>query len=306
MTESSDQDIKTRVTTLDELRFSQSKGDDWLVVIYSPKRRELGKRYLLRKGHTAIGREQDNDIVLENDSVSRRHCRIERDGETLVLLDLQSTNGTFVNDDTEPIARIELKRGDQVKIGNTIFKYLCGSDVESQYHETIYRMTITDGLTTVHNKRFLSEVLEREIPRAHRHGRQLSLLMIDIDHFKEINDTYGHLAGDAVLRDLALLIKGRLRPDDVLGRYGGEEFAAVLPETGADGAGRISEELRRMVEEHSFTQDREEISVTVSIGVAQLRKGWQGEQLFRAADEMLYAAKREGRNRVRSAATRSS
>ena len=130
--------------------------------------------------------------------------------------------------------------------------------------------------------------------------------MIDIDHFKEINDTYGHLAGDAVLRDLALLIKGRLRPDDVLGRYGGEEFAAVLPETGADGAGRISEELRRMVEEHSFTQDREEISVTVSIGVAQLRKGWQGEQLFRAADEMLYAAKREGRNRVRSAATRSS
>lgn len=275
-----------------------AKGEDCLVVIYAPTPRDLGKRFLLTKSELTIGRDRENDIILQSDSVSRRHCRIERRGDHLTIIDLDSTNGTFVNDN-EPITSTPLRRGDQIKVGDTIFKYLSGSDVESQYHETIYKMTITDGLTDIHNKRYLSEVLEREIPRAHRHGRDLSLLMFDIDHFKEVNDTHGHLAGDAVLKELATLVRGRLRPDDVLGRYGGEEFVAVLPETSVEGAVRIAEELRELVASHPFVVEGEDIPVSISIGVAELTPGLDADSLFKTADEMLYAAKREGRNRVR-------
>jgi diguanylate cyclase (GGDEF)-like protein len=122
--------------------------------------------------------------------------------------------------------------------------------------------------------------------------------MIDIDHFKDINDTYGHLAGDSVLRELAWILQKRLRPDDELGRYGGEEFCAILPETPLDGATRIAEELRTMVEQHSFVVEGERIKVTISIGAAELQKGMDLKGFYKSADELLYQAKRAGRNRV--------
>jgi two-component system, cell cycle response regulator len=293
----SDHDIKTRVTTLEELKVKR-KGDDCLVVIYAPVESDLGKRHVLHKEVIGIGRDRDNEIVLDSDSVSRRHAKVEhRDGHFFVL-DLDSTNGTFVNDEPEPVQGYQLRRGDQIKIGDTIFKYLSGSDVEAQYHETIFNMTITDGLTDCSNKKQLDTVLVKEIPRAQRHARQLSLLMVDIDHFKDVNDTYGHLAGDSVLRDLAAILSKRLRPDDELGRYGGEEFCAILPETSLEGAVRIGEELRRLVEGHAFVVEGEQIRVTISIGVAELKKGMDLKAFYKAADEMLYQAKRSGRNRV--------
>jgi diguanylate cyclase (GGDEF)-like protein len=196
---------------------------------------------------------------------------------------------------------MQLRRGDQIKVGDTIFKYLSGSDVEAQYHETIYKMTITDGLTSVNNKRYLVEILEREIPRALRHQRSLSLLMLDIDHFKQVNDTLGHLAGDAVLRDLANIARSRLRPDDLLARYGGEEFAIFLPETPLAGAVKAAEELRKLVDQHPFIVEEQTIHVTVSIGAAELQPGMSVDALFKAADDMLYAAKNKGRNMVCSA-----
>jgi diguanylate cyclase (GGDEF)-like protein len=159
-------------------------------------------------------------------------------------------------------------------------------------------MTIVDGLTGVNNKRFLLETLEREIPRARRHERPLTLVMMDIDHFKNINDTYGHLAGDYVLKEQAQLVKSRLRPDDVLGRYGGEEFAILLPETALEGGVAIAEELRSMIQDHSFSFEQEKIQVTMSMGLAQLEDGWDVPSFIKQADERLYAAKREGRNRV--------
>jgi two-component system cell cycle response regulator len=293
----SDHDIKTRVTTLEELKV-QRKGDDCLVVIYAPVASELGRRHVLDKESLTIGRDRENDIVLDSDSVSRRHARIEHRNGAIHVTDLDSTNGTYVNDEPDPIQDAQLRRGDQVKIGDTIFKYLSGSDVEAQYHETIFNMTITDGLTDVGNKKRLDQVVQKEIPRAARHGRELSLLMIDIDHFKDVNDTYGHLAGDSVLRDMANIIEKRLRPDDELGRYGGEEFAAVLPETALAGAVKIAEDLRALVESHPFLVEGEQIRVTVSIGAAELTPSMDSKAFFRAADEMLYKAKNAGRNRV--------
>lgn len=292
-----DSDIKTRVTPLEELRLPQRQGQDCLVIIYSSDPRLFGKRHLLGPDPMLLGRGSDNTIVLENDSVSRRHCRIEKRGRSYSVVDLNSTNGTYVND--ELISDYQLRRGDQLKVGDSIFKFLSGSDMEAQYHETIYNMTIVDGLTGVNNKRYLMETLEREIPRARRHLRPLSLIMFDIDHFKKINDTFGHLAGDYVLKELAQLVKSRIRPDDVLGRYGGEEFALALPETDAQGAFAIAEELRRMIEGHRFVFEQENIQVTVSMGVALLADGWDVTLFIKQADERLYAAKREGRNTVR-------
>ncbi len=293
----SDHDIKTRVTTLEELKV-QRKGDDCLVVIYAPVASDLGRRHVLDKESCTIGRDRENDIVLDSDSVSRRHARIEHRDGRIYVTDLDSTNGTYVNDDPDPVSNCQLRKGDQMKIGDTIFKYLSGSDVEAQYHETIFNMTITDGLTDVGNKKRLEQVVLKEIPRAIRHQRELSLLMIDIDHFKDVNDTYGHLAGDSVLRDMASIISKRLRPDDEIGRYGGEEFAAVLPETALAGAVSIAEDLRKLVEEHPFVVEGEQIKITVSIGVAELQPGMDSKGFFKAADELLYKAKNNGRNRV--------
>jgi diguanylate cyclase (GGDEF)-like protein len=290
-----DSDIKTRVTPLEELR-PQRAGQDCLVVIYSSDQRQFGKRYVLGDEPLTVGRGQENRIVLDNDSVSRRHCRVEKRNSNWYVVDLDSTNGTYVNDDQ--VTEYPLRRGDQIKIGDTIVKFLSGSDLEAQYHETIYKMTIVDGLTQIHNKRYLMETLEREIPRARRHARPLSVVMFDIDHFKGINDNYGHLAGDYVLKELANLVKSRLRPDDILGRYGGEEFCAVLPETPLAGSASIAEDLRRRVEERGFIFEGETIPVTISLGAAELGGEMDVLGLIKAADEKLYDAKRGGRNRV--------
>jgi len=213
-------------------------------------------------------------------------------------VDLDSTNGTFINDDSKLTQEHRLRRGDQLTVGDTIFKFLSGSDVEAQYHEIVFRMAITDGLTNLSNRKQLDNLLTEEIPRAHRHGRDLALLMLDIDHFKTINDTYGHLTGDSVLRGLSSILQKRLRPNDKLGRYGGEEFCAILPETSLQSAVKIAEELRVMVASHSFNAEGKEIRVTVSIGAACLLPDMGMEHLYKGADEKLYQAKRTGRNKV--------
>jgi two-component system, cell cycle response regulator len=293
----SDCDANTRITGLEELRLRR-QGQACLVVIHSPAQSDLGRRYLLDKKVITIGRGRDNDIVLLRDCVSRRHARLELRGEDVIAVDLASTNGTFVNDDPKRVAERSLNRGDQLKIGDTIFKYLSGSEIEAQYHEIIFQMTVTDGLTNLSNRKQLDVLLEEEILRANRYGRELSLMMFDLDHFKGINDTYGHLTGDSVLRGLASILQKRLRPNDKLGRYGGEEFCAILPETALPSAVKIGDDLRALVAAHSFVADEQSFRVTVSIGAACFRKGMTPEDLYKSADEMLYKAKRTGRNKV--------
>ena len=289
-------ETKTRVTPYPDVRIKTGSGQDCLVIIYTVNSRELGKRFSLAGGPVNLGRGAENTIILDNDAVSRRHALVEvREGKYF-LVDMNSTNGTYVND--EIVHDHALRRGDQIKIGDTILKFLSGSDLESQYHETIYRMTIIDGLTSVHNKRYLIEQLEREISRATRHRRPLTVVMLDIDHFKEVNDIFGHLAGDQVLKEVAQLAKSRLRPDDVIARYGGEEFAIVLPETKLDGGILIADQLRQMIADEMFTFEDEEIQVTVSCGVSELATDWRCHDFLKDADRNLYEAKRSGRDRV--------
>ncbi len=289
-------EIKTRVTPYSEPHISLDGGQDCLVVIYAPSSNQLGKRFSLHDGQVRIGRGAENDIVLFSDSVSRRHARIDMRAGSYYIADTHSTNGTYIND--ELVQDELLERGDQVKIGDTIMKFLSGADLESQYHETIYRMTITDGLTELHNKRYFIEQLDRELSRAARHGRPLTMIMCDIDHFKAVNDEFGHLAGDHVLKEVAQLVKARLRPDDVVARYGGEELAIILPETDLPGGVLIANHLRELIADASFLFEDEHVDVTVSCGVAQLQPAWRSYDFVKAADTQLYAAKRAGRNRV--------
>ena len=267
-----------------------------LVVIYGV---DLGRRYPLNpeKNDVSIGRDRENDIVLDHQDVSRRHAELRPIRDRWFINDLLSTNGTEING-----RRIEgetvLTNGDYVNVGGVIFKYIAGGNLESLFHEEVYRLTVFDGLTRLHNKRHLMEFLDREIARARRHQRPLSLLMIDIDHFKAINDTRGHLGGDHLLSAIGALLRGVARQDELLARYGGEEFALVLPESDVNAAVTRAEELRVLVEETPFTVDGETVKLTVSAGVAGFSVGMTRDHLISAADRQLYAAKREGRNRV--------
>ena len=294
-----DYDEKTRVTqVVQQTPADDSPSNDCLVVIYTAEPGLLGKRFVLDKSPTRVGRGADSQIVLEGDSVSRRHAHFERRAGAWYVVDDGSTNGTYVNE--EQIAREQLlTNGDRIKIGPSILKFLSCADADAKYHEEIYRMTIVDGLTQIHNKRALFEALEKELMRARRYERDLSLLMFDIDFFKRINDQYGHLAGDHVLRELARIVQERIRREEVFARYGGEEFVILLPETPLPGAAALAESLRARVANHSFVFQGERIPVTVSIGTALLGENDKvAADLLQRADEKLYEAKRGGRNRV--------
>lgn len=289
------EDWKTRITKISAVA-PAPVGEACLVWVY-PTDAELGKRFALDKEEMILGRGSDADITIDRDSVSRRHAKIVHQDQVYTVVDLGSTNGTYVND--LPVKSHNLGDGDLVKIGNTIFKFLTGGNVESAYYEEIYKLTIFDGLTQAHNKRYFMEFTERELARAARTGRPLSLVMFDIDHFKVINDTHGHLTGDAILKDLCARVMKSVRKDELLARYGGEEFVVVLPEATREGALEFAERVRRIVEIEPFLFEGDSIQVTISLGVATTR----GENLsptafIKEADENLYRAKRGGRNRV--------
>ena len=288
----------TRVSQVPGLAAALAADEACLVQIYGPM---LGKKFILDREETTIGRGDTCEIMLELDNVSRRHCSLLLKSDGVFLRDNGSTNGTYLNN-VEVRGETPLRSGDLIKVGSAIFKFLFGGElgsIEAQYHEEIYRLTIIDGLTQVYNKRYLLEFLDREMARCQRHGRALSLVLFDIDHFKKINDTYGHLAGDYVLRELAAALKSRIRKEECFARYGGEEFCLVLPETSHENTVFLADKMRKIVEQHQFVFEGKHIPVTFSAGVADLSTAHDNALAFiKAADARLYEAKRQGRNRV--------
>ena len=293
-----DRDTPT-ITRQDEDAVPSSEGETCLVAIHGPHR---GHRWSLDLDEMIIGREAECDIPVPIDTVSRRHCRLLQRGGSVFVTDLASTNGTAVNDHLlPPNEELALRSGDRIRVGSAIFKFLHGSDVEALYQEEIHRTMIVDGLTGAHNRRFFTEFLEREMARCARHARPLSLVLFDIDEFKRVNDGFGHLNGDEVLREIANLVRERVRREDCFARFGGDEFAVVLTETDLSAAGRFAEALRQRVEAHAFHVGSEAISVTVSVGIAAMGSGrHEVTEFLAAADTRLYEAKSAGRNRVAS------
>lgn len=260
----------------------------------------IGRMYRLSGPRYDIGRSLDADIQLEDDGVSRMHARIERDQDrTVRLTDLKSTNGCFVNG--VRVNDRDLEDGDVIQFGkNVVLKYSLQSDVEGKYAEQLYEAATRDALTGLLNRRFFDDQLGKDVAHAQRHESPLSVLVFDLDHFKRVNDTYGHPAGDKVLAAMGLVVRKSVRAEDVACRLGGEEFAIVMRATGWDGAVHMAERLRVAVEDYPFEADGTRLSVTISVGTSTLDPSRHDEPsgLLEEADQALYRAKDEGRNRV--------
>jgi two-component system cell cycle response regulator len=261
----------------------------------------VGQVYPLTADQTSIGREDGSTIQLMDAGISRRHARIDRlaDGGYR-LLDAGSRNGTFANNHKLEGAH-ELQDGDKVQVGvMTILKFSYGDDLEANYAQRMYDAALRDDLTGVFNRRYLNQRLMSEFSFSRRHDRALSLLLIDLDHFKSVNDTHGHLAGDHVLRETAQRVAGIIRAEDVLARYGGEEFCVLCRDTDLMNASILAERIRHQTSATPHMVAAGPLVVTVSIGVVAIPDSAIGtpEQLIDAADESLYQAKASGRNCV--------
>lgn len=253
---------------------------------------------LLETDYLLIGRDADADLMLPDNSVSRRHAALQRTELGYEIQDLDSTNGTFV--DGQLIDCVSLSSGDTIRVGSFLFKFLSAGSVESQYHETVYGALTRDALTGTMNKRYLLETLDRAIATAVRQKSCVTVVMIDIDHFKGVNDTYGHLVGDEVLREFGRRVGEACREDDLLARYGGEEFCLLLSGTASAEAIEVSERCRKIVCETPFETAAGPLEISASFGFACLESSQPetGTQLIGRADEKLYDAKHAGRNQV--------
>jgi two-component system cell cycle response regulator len=246
-----------------------------------------------------IGRAPMAEISLPDVmSVSREHARLHYSGDVVTLEDLNSTNGTYINDHVLT-GRIDLHSGDRFQVGTVHFKFLRERDPEHAYHRAIYQLVTHDGPTQIYNKRKFDEESQRELARARRYGRPLSLVLFDIDHFKAVNDRFGHLCGDFVLKRIAGLCSALLRPEQVIARVGGEEFAVLCPETRLEGAGHLAERLRKSIAEAGIEFAGARVPIHCSFGVAGLHSDTDSfDDLFAEADAALYRSKNEGRNRT--------
>jgi diguanylate cyclase (GGDEF)-like protein len=257
----------------------------------------LGKRADIDGKPVVVGRSQEADLHIPHKSVSRQHCEIWRDGDAYRIRDLGATNRTRVNE--QPISESLLADGDHVTLGESILKFISHSSVEAHYHEEVYQLATHDALTELYNRRHFTDLVDKEIARAQRHGRPLVMCIIDVDLFKPVNDRYGHAAGDGVLRQLAAVVRSFVRGEDIAARIGGEEFAVLLPESDVPAAWSFAERLREAVAASEFLLAGEPHRITISIGIAAMDPARaERSALMQAADTALYRAKDEGRNRV--------
>jgi len=258
----------------------------------------LGRMYRIDQLETIVGRAAEAGIRLADDGVSRKHAKIcQSDGEVWVE-DMRSANGTIVNG--QVVERRVLHDGDKIQMGSTtVLKFTYSDRLEEDFQRKMHDAALHDGLTKIYNKRYFLDRLPTEIAYASRHKTPLSLLMFDVDHFKVVNDTHGHLAGDYVLATLAQIASTTLRTEDLFARYGGEEFAILCRGVATDNASVLGQRMRILIATSVFAHHGAKIPVTVSVGIASLGpKVGDGTQLIAAADAALYEAKRAGRNRV--------
>jgi diguanylate cyclase (GGDEF)-like protein len=259
----------------------------------------VGEMYRLEGGEAVLGRGTAATIRLGDDGISRRHAKIVVAGNVVKIEDLGSANGTLVNGAL--IQQSALRDGDKIQLGSTtILKFTYHDKLEENFQRAMYDAALRDDLTKAFNKKHFLDRLEQEVAFCRRHGSPLSLVMFDVDHFKKINDTYGHVAGDHVLAKLAQVAAASVRTEDIFGRYGGEEFTILCRGIPLNSAGMLAERIRLTVEQTQFVFESGVIPVTISMGVAAYPEiaVQNGLELIAAADEALYTAKRGGRNRV--------
>ncbi|TFH64431.1 MAG: GGDEF domain-containing protein [Candidatus Zixiibacteriota bacterium] len=267
-----------------------------LVALHGPL---LGRTFTIEQAVLTIGRSSQCDIQIEDDKVSRKHAEINlRDG-LVWLTDLQSTNGSYVN--SKRVSEIPLNDGDLVLIGRVLFKFVQTSLVENRFFGQMYSLATTDFLTGIANRQQIINLLEQQFNRARRYDRPLSILVYDIDRFKDINDTYGHLAGDQMLIESSRIVKDHLRVEDHYGRLGGDEFLVICPETPVENTLALGKRIQVVLSKTDFLVKDKIVFFTISVGVAALSlKVASPDEFFLLADQALYRAKNAGRNQCAS------
>lgn len=284
-------------TLAKELQKAQEH-DPCFIVIRGPGQ---GQRHFITQEEMVIGRDPVADITVADPSISRRHSRVFKKEGQVLIGDLGSANGTVINGKKLPKGEVTaLAKEDMIRLGNSILKFLPAGELEILMYGHLENAALTDPMTKIYNKKYLLEALDAEFKRAKTLNNDFSILFFDIDHFKKINDTYGHDAGDYVLKEFTALIKTKcLRPKDVFSRYGGEEFVVLLLNTPAQQAAEIAETVRAQTEAHAYIYEGKRIKVTASIGVAELNSLIDSPQsLLKVADKALYSSKQNGRNQV--------
>lgn len=248
-----------------------------------------------------IGRSPSADLRLLDDGVSREHARIEFAAGRAWLRDLSSTNGTWLEGERVGSTPLPLHDGDRIRVGpDASLKYTLQDGEDQRFLADLYLQATRDPLTRAFNRKHFTTQLEGEVSWHRRHEEALSLLMLDIDHFKDVNTRFGHPAGDQVLREVATVLLHGVRAEDLVARIGGEEFAILLRRTRHDDAMLLAERLRAHVEQVSVPWAGARIGVRISVGCstsigADLR---DGDRLVADADRLLLLAKETGRNRV--------
>jgi diguanylate cyclase (GGDEF)-like protein len=263
---------------------------------------EAGRVIPLVVGDQAIGRTNEATIVLPQSGVSRAHAElIVHSPDEVYIRDLGSTNGTRVNGDPISDKPLRLNVDDRIRLSKRVLlKFSLQDELESKMQAELYSSAMRDGLTGAFNKRFLLDRMEQEFAHAKRHGTPLALLVMDLDHFKKVNDTFGHSAGDQVLVTTAELIQANLRAGDLFARYGGEEFVLLMRETGLQSAVQVANRIRSGLMEEETIFEGTPIRCTMSIGVTAMPPVHVASAMdfFVRGDRLLYQAKRIGRNRV--------
>jgi two-component system, cell cycle response regulator len=260
----------------------------------------VGEMYKIEGEKTVIGRGQKAQIRLLDDGISREHAQLVILNDRVVLQDLGSTNGTYCNG-LKVEANKELVDGDKILVGSTtILKFTYHDNLDEIFQKQMYESALRDGLTKAFNKKYFTDRLESEFTFAIRHVAPLTLVLFDIDHFKKVNDTHGHQAGDYVLSEISALLTGALRAEDVFARYGGEEFAVICRGSDVMQGQIVAERMRKAVEVNKFAFEGTHIPITISVGVAGLPDPAvkDAAELVSLCDQSLYKSKHAGRNRV--------
>lgn len=285
----------TQEVTVDPVP-SDARSAYTLQIVQGPR---VGSVFEVERDHAVMGRGADADLRIPDPGLSRCHARFDRRGNALLVTDLQSRNGTFV--EGERVAQpTTLHEGDRVTVGNVTLRFSLAEPNVVRASQEIYEAAVRDNLTRMHNRGFFDERLSAEWAYARRHGAPLAVLLVDVDHFKRVNDTFGHQVGDMVLQAVAAAIRRTVRAEDAACRYGGEEFAVLARGTSEDGAIVLAQRIRTRITNARVPAGGGEIGVTASIGVAVSGRTSpeSAKALVAAADESLYTAKRSGRDRV--------
>ena len=292
-------DEATAVVNLADLRSAARNQQKKFHLLVNVHGTEMGRVRVLSQSNVLLGRSTDADVWIGDDGVSRKHARLVLDGDTYVVEDLKSANGTFVQG--EKVSRHVLADGDQVQLGpSAVFRYSVTDEDQKNLLEQLYSTSVTDALTGARNREYLDALLVTELSYSKRHDLALSFVLFDLDHFKRVNDTYGHPAGDAVLIEVAKVVRAEVRVEDCVCRYGGEEFGVVLRNVDLVGARAMGERILAVIRELRVKHDTTTLEITASVGCASARELADAtpNSLIELADKRLYVAKKSGRNRV--------